>query len=107
MSARDIVHVSQSALHLVELLEIGKAANGEVDTREQYKSRYQRWFLTNKKHELMVGLDENGKTGEPVNVDRDTLVGFKCKCGGRDTREQYLVVGIFCKYYNKFFFYLQ
>ena len=54
-----------------------------------------------------MGLDEYGNTGEPVNVARDTIVEFKCKRGGRDTKEQYRVLGIFCKYHNKWFVSLQ
>ena len=103
MSARDIFHVSHSALHLIELLEIGNTAKGAVDTRAHYNSCNQRWFTTKKKHESTVVLGEDGNAGEPVNVDRDTLVEFRCKRGGRETKEQYQVLGIFCKYYNKWF----
>ena len=50
-----------------------------------------------KKHESTVVLGEDGNAGEPVNVDRDTLVEFRCKRGGRETKEQYQVIGVFCK----------
>ena len=86
MYARDIVHVYQSALHLIELLEIGNTDKGKVDTRLQYKSHNHRCFTTKKKYELTLGLDEDGNTGEPVNVARDTLVGFRCKRGGREKK---------------------
>ena len=74
MSALDIFHVSHSALHLIELLEIGNTAKGAVDTRAQYNSRNQRWFTTKKKHESTVGFDEDENVGETVNVARDTIL---------------------------------
>ena len=55
----------------------------------------------------MVGLGEGVNTGEPVNVDRDTLVEFRCKRGGRETKEQCRVLGTFFKYYNTCFFSLK
>ena len=83
MPSWENLHVYQSALYLIELLEIGNTSNGEVDTRLQYKSRNQSWFTTNKKHESTVDLDEDGNAGKPKNLDRDTLVELRCKCGGR------------------------
>ena len=52
-------------------------------------------------------MDDDGNAGEPVNVARDTLVEFMCKSGGREKNEKYQVLGIFCKYYNKWFVSLQ
>ena len=42
VSAQEIVHVSQSALHLIELLDIDNTAKGAVETRAQYRARNQR-----------------------------------------------------------------
>ena len=95
--------MSQSALHLIELLEIGNTAKGAFDRRGKYKSRNQRWFTTKEKHEVTVGLDEDGNAGEPVNAARDALVEFRYKRGGRETKERYRVLGIFCKYYREWF----
>ena len=97
MSAREIVQMSHSAFHIIELLDTGNTAKGSFNTRAQYNSRNQRWFTTKKKHESTVVLGEDGNAGEPVNVDRDTLVEFRCKRGGRETKEQYQVIGVFCK----------
>ena len=63
----------------------------------QYKPRNQRWFTTKKKNESTVGLDEDGNAGKPVNMARETLVEFRCNRGGRETKEQYRVLGILCK----------
>ena len=54
-----------------------------------------------------MDLDEDGNAGEPENLDRDTLVELRCKCGERDKKEQYRFLGIFCNYYNKWFVSLQ
>ena len=51
VSARDIVNVSQSAFHIIDILEIGNTAKVSVDTRAHYNSRNQIWFTTNKKRE--------------------------------------------------------
>ena len=54
-----------------------------------------------------MGLDEDGNAGKPVNVARDILVEFRCKRGGRETKEQYRVLGTLFKYYNTCFFSLK
>ena len=50
-----------------------------------------------------MGLYEDGNASEPVNAARDALVEFRYKRGGRDTKERYRVLGIFCKYYSEWF----
>ena len=76
--------MSQSALHLIDIPEIGNTSKGAVDTLSQYKPRNQRWFTTKKKNESTVGLDEYGNAGKPVNMARETLVEFRCNRGGRE-----------------------
>ena len=53
----------------------------------------------------MGDLDDvtDEKSGDKVNVDRDTLVKFLCKSGKSEATDFYWIQEFFNKYYNKCF----
>ena len=72
--------ISQSALKLTELLELGKIEQGSVSMAASHKSLQARWFGS--KGKKKVEVEEQDKPGNDVWIERNTLVELKYKRGG-------------------------
>ena len=71
----------------------------------KYKGRNERWFQANKRYTSSGDLDDaiGDNSGDKVNVARDTILKFLCKCGKLETMEFYRILRFFNKYYNNWF----
>ena len=76
--------ISQSALKLTELLELGKIEQGSVSMAASHKSLQARWFGS--KGKKKVEVEEQDKPGNDVWIERNTLVELKYKRGGARDR---------------------
>ena len=97
----------QRALCLIPLLEAVNLDKGSVDTRAKYKSQSQRWFTAKKGGCLEDSPGKNTAVDEPEGVGRDTLMKLRWKGGAGGTSKNYIFLGVFQKYYNKWFVFLQ
>ena len=64
-----------------------------------FKSLLSRWFGEKKKNKEEV---DGGKDSDDF-IERDTLIKLSLKKGGQVSSQYYRVLGIFNKYYNKWF----
>ena len=64
-----------------------------------FKSLISRWFGEKKRKKEE---DDGGKDSDDF-IERDTLVKLSVKKGGQISSQYYRVLGIFDKYYNKWF----
>ena len=74
----------------------------------KYKGRNDHWFQAKEGDTLSGDLDDatEDNSGDKVNVVRNTLMKFLCKSGKSETTDFYWILGLFKKYYNKRFHYL-
>ena len=88
------------------MLHLGKIEKGYVLLQCKYNYLTSQWFRYKHKKNTESKV-ENGKTYNDVCIERDSLITMKYKQGETDTIEYYRVVGIFGKYYNKWFVYIE
>ena len=91
LSERSVAGMSQPALKLAELLELGKREQGSVFLAASHKSLQDRWFGSKgkKKGEVQDNILHND-----VWIERDTLVKLKRTKGGQEIEHCYNVLGI-------------
>lgn len=90
--------ISQHALKMMELMQLGKLEKGALSMDGKFKSLAALWFGTKKKEATMVA-----KGNDDAYIRRDSLITFKCIRGKSESIEYYRVLGIFSKHYNKWF----
>lgn len=103
VNSSNLEDVPQSALHLISFLEVRSVDRGSVDNRAKSKSRNQRWFTAKKTSLSKDSADKNVVGDGQKKVGMDALVELRCKRGRRKTSEYHRVLGVFHKYYNKWF----
>ena len=82
-----------------KLLQLGKIEKGSASMDGTFKSLISRWFGDKKKKK---DEDDEGKEYQYF-IERDTLIKLSVKKGGQVMVRNYRVLGIFSKYYNKWF----
>ena len=85
----------------MKLVELGKLEKGAVSSDGHFQSRNGRWFSQKKKVESSVQKDGSGDA--ELFIQRDSLIQVNCKRGNVVSVENYQVLALFSKYYNKWF----
>ena len=101
MRCSDIAIIPHCALDLMKLVDLGKIEKGAVSSAAHFKSRNGRWFSQKKSEGETANVDEESKA--PICIQRDSLIQVECKRGRMTSLENYRVLGLFGKYYNKWF----
>ena len=106
MGCNYIGNVSQCALDLVQLLQLGRLEKGAITNSAQYNSRNGRWFSQKATAEIdnaFPALEDGEDTGveDVMFIKHDSLVRLNYKRGKTMSPEYYRVLGFFSKYYNK------
>ena len=78
---------------------MGKIEKGSTSEDSAFKSLLSWWFSDKKKNEKE---DDEGNDSDNF-IERDTLIKLSMKTGEQVTSRYYRVLGIFSKYYNKWF----
>jgi len=117
MRCSDIVIIPDCALDLIKLVDLGKLEKGAMSSAAHFKSRNGRWFSQtktsgkNKEKQRLVGATDAGDTAaavteasvDPIFIQRDSLIQVKCMRGSAESVENYRVLALFSKYYNKWY----
>ena len=97
----DIAIIPDCALDLIKLIDLGKLEKGAVSLAAHFKSRNGRWFSQKKTAGDLANVDE--ESDAPICIQRDSLIQVECKRGRAVSVENYRVLALFGKYYNKWF----
>jgi len=101
MRCSDIAIVPDCALDLIKLVDLGKLEKGAMSSAAHFKSRNGRWFSQKKTSGDTAAVDEASEA--LITIQRDSLIQVKCKRGRAESVENYRVLALFSKYYNKWF----
>jgi hypothetical protein len=98
--------ITESCYNLMAMVDLSKNERGSISLDGKAKSLQQRWF--GMKKSMTVSSDGNDEGGidscECVRyLERNSLISLKCKRGRFESIEMYRVLGLFTKYYNKWF----
>ena len=97
----DIAIIPDCALDLIKLVDLGKLEKGAVSLAAHFKSRNGRWFSQKKRAGETANVDE--ESDAPICIQQDSLMQVECKRGRAVSVENYQVLALFGKYYNKWF----
>jgi hypothetical protein len=98
-SQKSLDDIAQSALKVMELLQLGKIEKGSLSMESKYKSLSARWFGCKKS--TVDGERGENDAERRTYIGRDTLVRFRVKRGSTETIEYFRVLGLFSKHYGK------
>ena len=93
--------MSHCGLDLIKLVELGKLEMGAVSSAGHFQSRNGRWFSQKKKSDESDG--NAASSDAPLCIQQGSLIQVKCKRGNAESVENYRVLGLFSKYYSKWF----
>jgi hypothetical protein len=93
-------------IKVLKKLGMKNREQGSTTDERKYKSLRQRWFSLDGRRPKQQDDEEGSNGKEPILIERDVLVRLPIKQASKTEPEQfasYLVMGIFNKYYNKWF----
>ena len=98
----DISSIGVYAVKIMELLQLGKTEKGSVSAQSKYTSLSSRSFRS-KPSKVGESKDNKIQVSDDVYIESDSLITMKFQWVQAESIEHYRVLGIFSKYYNKWF----
>ena len=86
----------------MELIQLGKIEKVSVSLQGKYTSLNLRWFRSKHTNNIESRVKKVQKYND-VYIEPDGIIAINFKLGETDSIEYYRVLGIFIKYYNKWF----
>ena len=99
MSCNRIENTLGLSQKLMKHLDLNSIDKGSVTKDYKVKSLYHRWFSAKELSKKNSVIDENSDSD--IYIERDSLIHMICKQWRHEYVQQYRVLLLFTKYYNK------
>ena len=102
LGCSNIKSIGLHAMEIMELIQLGKIEKVSVSLQGKYTSLNLRWFRSKHTNNIESRVKKVQKYND-VYIEPDGIIAINFKLGETDSIEYYRVLGIFIKYYNKWF----
>ena len=102
LGCSNIKSIGLHTMEIMELIQLGKIEKVSVSLQCKYTSLNLRWFRSKHTNNIESRVKKVQKYND-VYIEPDGIIAINFKLGETDSIEYYRVLGIFIKYYNKWF----
>ena len=102
LGCSNIKSIGLHTMEIMELIQLGKIEKVSVSLQGKYTSLNLRWFRSKHTNNIESRVKKVQKYND-VYIEPDGIIAINFKLGETDSIEYYRVLGIFIKYYNKWF----